>query len=228
MKYSILRARPQALVGILIATFGILSFQAVCNIFLTATIVSVISCSVLLPVPSQIACGSSFTYEMSVQHDTILAAISELSSSLSQMNASLESLHAKLDQNSNPINALEHEEKLSAAQKWPSGSSSYTMSAQELVIVWGIVPTVLFFVGVATFLEDATHKSKSFATGCFLVFIGAANTGLAFAVFGVGYLTWEKYVYRTAWPIALSMAGLAFYEGSRQRTPVLVEGEKVT
>lgn len=227
MQSSALLVRPKALLGILITTLGILSFQAICNIFLAANAPPTTNCSNLSQATSQIIGGGDSTHEISIQHDTILAAISELSNSLLHMNTSLTSLHTKLAQSMNFINDLELEGKLRGAQKCPSASPSYNMSAQESVIVCSVLPAASFFFGIVIFLEDAAHVSKSFATRCSLVITGMANVGLAFAVFGAGFLTWEKYIYRTAWPVALSMAGLALYGGSYQRTRILAEGVKV-
>jgi hypothetical protein len=227
MQYSALLVRPQALVGILMTTLSILSFQAVCDIFMPLSPPSIANCSILSQSSSGVTGDYTFTHESSIQYDAILAAISELSNSLSQMNASLTSLHTKLTQNSNPINDLEAKKKLKVAQKWPRPKSSDEMSAPETVIDCSILPAILFLVGIFVFLEDAAHISKSFATRCFLVMIGMANIGLASVVFGAGHSRLERYIYGTAWPVALSMAGLALYEASFRRTQVVAESEKV-
>ena len=227
MQYSTLLARPQALVGILITTLSILSFQAVGDIFLPLTPPSIANCSILSQSTSWMIGDYTSTHKSPIQHDIILAAISELSNSLSQMNASLTSLHAKFAQKSNPINDLEPKEKLRAAQKWPTRNSSNEMSAQESIIVWSILPAMSFLVGILIFLEDAARISNAFVTRCFLVMIGMANTGLASVVFGAGHSRWDKYIYGTAWPVALSMAGLTLYEASCRRTQLVAESEKV-
>ena len=225
MQYSTFLVRPQALVGILITTLGILSFQAVCEIYLPSSTPSIANCSILSQSTSQMIGNYTSTPESSIQQDAILAAISELSNSFSQMNASLTSLHAKLAQESNPVNDPESKQRLRATQKWPSPKST-TMSAQETVIVCSIVPAISFLVGILIFLEDAACISKSFATRCFLVMIGMANIGLASVVFGTGRSGLERYIYGTAWSVALSMAGLALYEASCMRTQLVAERVK--
>ena len=228
MQYSIYLVRRQALVAILITSFGILSLQAACDIFLPSSPTSIANSSILPQSTSRMP-GDHTSTESSIQHDAVLAAISDLSNSLSQMNASLASLHATLAHGSDPdlINDPETKDNLRAAQKRRCPKPRNEMSAQDSLVLCSCFSVVAFLFGVVIFLEDASHVSRSFVTICWLVMIAMANIGPATVVSRAGHSRWDTYMCETAWPVALSMAGLTLYEVGCRRIQSVAEDKKV-
>jgi hypothetical protein len=199
MLLKALRARPQAILGLLIMTLSILAFQAGCNIMFPSPNTASQSPS-LRPLQDSI-CDLNCV--------DIQSRLSDLSDTMLQISGSMASLHSKLDSQTQPLLDDQNEKKGSSQGHQPSAS----LGPAETLGLIGFTLLFPFFIGISLFIEDASHVSNTFLTRSVLLILWAANAGLATGVFwgrhGDGM--WFDYVLYVAWPTAIAMLGILLF-----------------